>query len=179
MSTDIEEYAQLNSCTKEHGIVIFGQNFFRTFPIGEMAYKSGIHTDIYNRSLSDTDINTMIDNIDVCVTALNPDKVFINIGEVDIKADDFNLDDFAAKYRKLIDAINVRTTADICIVNILTDNKLVEKANNAISKVAEETESIYINAGTKPKTAIQYLKLFDRLKCYMRDCPITFGEAFS
>lgn len=179
MISVIEEYSQLNSCTAEHGIVIFGQNFFRTFPLGEMAYKAGIHTDIYNRSLSDTTIDKMIESIDVCVTELNPDKVFINIGEVDISTPGFDVDKFVELYHKLIQAINVRTTSDIYVINIMSDSSLTDEVNKLIKKVADEEKAQFVDVGRKPKIALDYLKFFDRIKCYMRDCPITFGEAFS
>lgn len=179
MTSDVEEYSQLNKCTNEHGIVIFGQNFLKTFPLAEMAYKAGIHTDVYNRSLPNRTVTDMADNIDVCITELNPDKVFVNIGEYDISDVNFDLDKFVSAYSKMIYSINIRTTADIYLVSVMSDSPLAEKVNAAISKIAEDENVSFINVGKKPITAIQYLRFFDRLKCYMRDCPITFGEAFS
>ena len=179
MKQELEEYSELNEMADEHGIVFFGQKYFKSFPVNEIAYKTGLGEEIFNRSLENETVTEMSKEADICVNELNPDKVFLNIGEVDIKTDGFDIDEFINSYEWLVYNIHTKTRADIYIVSVISDSPAAAEVNARLNELAKDKGIVFINAGTITGLGLHYLKLFDRLKCYMRRSPITFGEAFS
>lgn len=179
MKRELEEYSELNTMAEEHGIVFFGQNYFKSFPVNEIAYKTGLGEEIFNRSLENETIGEMSKETDICVNELNPDKVFLNIGEVDVKTDGFDTYEFISSYEWLVYNIHMKTRADIYIVSVISDSPTAAEVNVKLKELAKNNGIVFIDAGTRTGLGLHYLKLFDRLKCYMRRSPITFGEAFS
>lgn len=179
MNRELEEYSELNSMAAEHGVVFFGQNYFKSFPVNEIAYRTGCKEEIFNRSLDNTLISEMSKDADICVNELNPDKVFLNIGEVDIKDGSFDVDEFINAYEWLIYNIHTKTLADICIVSVVSDSHSAAEVNKRLKEIAKDKGLDFVDAGTRTGAGLHYLRLFDRLKCHMRRTPITFGEAFS
>ena len=81
----MQTYRELNSITEAGGVVLFGSNTFASLPVGELAQAFRITEPIYNRSVKDIRIDQIERYLKVCLYDLNPRKIFVNMGDVDIR----------------------------------------------------------------------------------------------
>ena len=99
IKSDIESrFSKMNKISKKNSIVFFGSNYFSEYPFNELLDFFNMEEKIFNRSVKNKSIDKLCDMTDECIFELNPKKIFINVGEVDISENDFNEKDFKMKY---------------------------------------------------------------------------------
>ncbi len=174
---EMEKYRELNSITEAGGVVLFGSNTFASLPIGELTQAFRITEPIYNRSVSDIRLSQIESYLKVCLYDLNPRKIFVNMGDVDILDKNVSIGDFIAKYEWLLYMIHTKTQAAIYIVSIISESPAAQKINEQLKKLAAQTGCRYVDAVSALESKRPTLRLFELLKVHMRNHPINFADA--
>lgn len=170
----LKKYEELNKNAKPGGIVFFGTDWMAEVPISEMAKDNGFTQNVYNRSVKGFLIKDSEKLINPCIEKLNPKKVFINVGENDIKSEDFSVEEFLEKYEWMLYTIHTSCKCDIYILSLLDDTN--GKVNDALAKLAKSYGCEYIDIGACKNS---YSGFFSRVRFFMRSHPITFFEAMT
>ncbi len=98
----LERYRHLNKFVKKGQILFTGSSLMEQFPINEIAMTNGIDAIIYNRGIGGYTIPEMLDAMDEQIFALEPSKIFINIGTNDISREDETIEMLIDDYRKVL-----------------------------------------------------------------------------
>ena len=174
---EMEKYRELNSITEAGGVVLFGSNTFASLPIGELTQAFRITEPIYNRSIKDIRLSQIESYLKVCLYELNPRKIFVNMGDMDILDENINIEEFIAKYEWLLYMIHTKTQAEIYIVSVISENPAAGKINEQLKKLSAQTGCKYIDAVSALESKRPTLRLFELLKVHMRNHPINFADA--
>lgn len=174
---EMETYRELNSITEAGGVVLFGSNTFAALPLGELTQAFRITEPIYNRSIKDIRIEHIESYLKVCLYDLNPRKIFVNMGDVDILDENVDIDSFISKYEWLLYMIHTKTQASIYIVPIVSDSPAAYKINERLRALAAQTGCKYIDVSGVLEAKRPTLRLFELLKVHMRNHPINFADA--
>lgn len=170
----LKKYEELNKSAKPGGIVFFGTDWMAEMPISEMAKDNGFSENVYNRSVKGFLIKDSEHILNACVKKLSPEKVFINVGENDLKNIDFNMDEFVEKYEWMLYTIHTSCNCNIYILSLLDDK--TGKVNEALEKLANNYGCEYIDISACQNS---YSGFFSRVRFFMRNHPITFFEAMT
>lgn len=170
----LRDFKELNKKAKQGGIVFFGTDWLAGVPIGEIARDNGLETAVYNRSINGAFLRDGESCIDVCVTDLKPCKVFINMGENDVKNDGFDEETFFEKYEWMLYTINAKCKCEIYILSVFGDKS--GAINKKLRALAENYGCEYIDIGMCEKS---HLNFFSKIRFFMRTRPITFFEAMT
>ena len=176
-SDELSMYAQMNEVSAAGGVVFFGSSFFSNMPISELASNYNLEEKVFNRSLKSMKVSDVDNALSDCVYALSPKKVFVNIGEEDIKEDYFDEKEFIKKYEWILYSIHDNTDAQVYIVSIMSNSKRAEKVNNLLQNLAKESNCTYIDTSCAVNNGKKDVKAFDVLKYYIRNHSISFAEA--
>lgn len=176
---EMAAYRELNSITEAGGVVLFGSNTFANLPMGELTQAYRITEPIYNRSIKNVSISQIESYLKVCLYDLNPRKIFVNLGDVDIKSDSLNVDSFISKYEWLLYMIHTKTQAEIHIVSILSSSPEAEEINARLKKLAAQTGCNFIDAEGALESKRPTLRLFELMKVHMRNHPINYADAMT
>ena len=176
---EMETYRELNSITEAGGVVLFGSNTFANLPLGELTQAYRITEPIYNRSIKDILINQIENYLKVCLFDLNPRKIFVNLGDVDIKDESLDVEDFISKYEWLLYMIHTKTQAEIYIVSIVSSSPEAVKINQRLQKLASQSGCHYIDATGALEAKRPTLRLFELIKVHMRNHPINYADAMT
>lgn len=174
---EMEKYRELNSITEAGGVLLFGSNTFASLPIGELTQAFRITEPIYNRSVRDVRIDQIESYLKVCLYDLNPRKIFVNMGDVDARDENIDIDNFISKYEWLLYMIHTKTQASIYIVPIVSDSPAAFKINQRLKVLASQTGCKYIDVSGVLEARRPTLRLFEMLKVHMRNHPINFADA--
>lgn len=174
---EMETYREMNSITEAGGVVLFGSNTFASLPIGELAQAFRITEPIYNRSIKDVRIDQIESYLKVCLYDLNPRKIFVNMGDIDILDENVDIDNFISKYEWLLYMIHTKTQASIYIVPIVSGCPAAFKINQRLKALASQTGCKYIDVTGVLESKRPTLRLFEMLKVHMRNHPINFADA--
>lgn len=174
---EMQTYREMNSITEAGGVVLFGSNTFAALPIGELAQAFRITEPIYNRSVRDIRIDQIERYLKVCLYDLNPRKIFVNMGDVDIKDENIDVDNFISKYEWLLYMIHTKTQASIYIVPIISKDPAAFKINERLKTLASQTGCKYIDVSGVLDSNRPTLRLFELMKVHMRNHPINFADA--
>lgn len=174
---EMEKYRELNSITEAGGVVLFGSNTFASLPLGELTQAFRITEPIYNRSVRDVRIDQIESYLKVCLYDLNPRKIFVNMGDVDVLDETVDTDNFISKYEWLLYMIHTKTQASIYIVPIVSDIPAALKINQRLKVLASQTGCKYIDIPDVLKAKRPTLRLFEMMKVHMRNHPINFADA--
>lgn len=174
---EMETYREMNSITEAGGVVLFGSNTFAALPIGELAQAFRITEPIYNRSVKDVRIDQLDSYLKICLYDLNPRKIFVNMGDVDILDENVDVDSFISKYEWLLYMIHTKTKATIYIVPILSNSPAAFEMNQRLKGLASQTGCKYIDVSGVLESKRPTLRLFEMLKVHMRSHPINFADA--
>ena len=173
----METYRELNSITEAGGVVLFGSNTFAALPIGELTQAFRITEPIYNRSVKNVHIDHIESYLKVCLYDLNPRKIFVNMGDIDILDENVDIDNFIAKYEWLLYMIHTKTKASIYIVPIVSASQTAFQINQRLKALASQTGCKYIDVSGVLQSKRPTLRLFELLKVHMRNHPINFADA--
>ena len=174
---EMQTYSELNSITEAGGVVLFGSNTFASLPVGELAQAFRITEPIYNRSVRDIRIDQIERYLKVCLYDLNPRKIFVNMGDVDIQDENVDVDNFISKYEWLLYMIHTKTQASIYIVPIVSRNPAAFKINERLKALASQTGCKYIDVSGVQDSKRPMLRLFELMKVHMRNHPMNFADA--
>lgn len=174
---EMQTYSELNSITEAGGVVLFGSNTFASLPIGELAQAFRITEPIYNRSVRDIRIDQIERYLKVCLYDLNPRKIFVNMGDVDIQDENLDVDNFISKYEWLLYMIHTKTQAFIYIVPIVSKSPAAFKINQRLKALAIQTGCKYIDVSGVQDSKRPMLRLFELMKVHMRNHPMNFADA--
>lgn len=174
---EMETYREMNSITEAGGVVLFGSNTFAALPVGELAQAFRITEPIYNRSIKDVRIDQIESYLKVCLYDLNPRKIFVNMGDIDILDENVDADNFISKYEWLLYMIHTKTQASIYIVPIVSNSPAAFKINQRLKALASQTGCKYIDVTGVLESKRPTLRLFEMLKVHMRNHPINFADA--
>ncbi len=174
---EMQTYRELNSITEAGGVVLFGSNTFASLPIGELSQAFRITEPIYNRSVRDIRIDQIERYLKVCLYDLNPRKIFVNMGDVDILDENVDTDNFISKYEWLLYMIHAKTQASIYIVPIVSKSPAAFKINERLKALAAQTGCKYIDVSGVLESRRPTLRLFELMKVHMRNHPINFADA--
>ena len=174
---EMETYREMNSITEAGGVVLFGSNTFAALPVGELAQAFRITEPIYNRSIKDVRIDQIESYLKVCLFDLNPRKIFVNMGDIDILDENIDVDNFISRYEWLLYMIHTKTQAAIYIVPIVSVSPTAFRINQRLKDLAASTGCRYIDVSGVMESRRPTLRLFEVLKVHMRNHPINFADA--
>lgn len=174
----LERFARLNDVAKNNAAVLFGSDFFAEFPVNELALDFGMDVPVYNRSVPGLRIADAEKVLQDCVFELEPAKVFINIGDADLKQGDIDVGDFLSAYEWLLYTIHSHSNARIYIVSVCSASPLTDAVNRGLQRIAEASGCAFIDINRTDKGENRETASFRRLKTFLRDKPFTFADAF-
>lgn len=160
-------YKKENAMAKKGQIVFVGSSTMEIFPIEKMQESLKLDKVIYNRGIRATTTEDVLNNMDMLVFDLKPEKVFINIGSNDVgygvPFEKFleNYDEILSKIKKelpetivyimayfpvnAVDDFGERKEEHHSLFNT-RNNENLQKANRSIQILAEKYGYIFINA---------------------------------
>ena len=171
------DFKQINEVAKENGVVFFGSTYFESVPVNELAQDFDTDLPVYNRSVGGLTIDKVSDVLESCVLDLEPSKLFICLGDEDIKSECFSLSDFIEKYQWMLYTLHNRCKAKIYIVSVMSLDPKASAVNERLKRLAADTGCIYVDTQAALKSAKSTLRFFSVLRYFMRKHPITFNEA--
>ena len=172
-------FHQMNAVAKKGGVVFFGSNRFAELPVAELIQSFHMDETVYNRSIANAAIDEIAPMVDSCVTELNPDKVFVNLGDADLEDPALDPDEFITKYECLLRTIAGRTKAKIYVVSLLSVTATAREINTRLNTLALENGCEYIDVTNAIMFDRPDLRMFDLMKSYVRTHPIDFSEAMT
>lgn len=101
-ATKLERYRQANQTAQKGQIVFAGSSLMEMFPVEKLLQERGVDTVVYNRGIGGYVTEELLAHLDVCVTDLQPRRVFINIGTNDLSYANWPLEDVMARYDTII-----------------------------------------------------------------------------
>lgn len=104
----LRRYRILNQYVRKGETLFVGSSLMEQFPIHELLMDNGISMTIYNRGIGGFTTTDMLQYMEEMVYALEPSRIFINIGTNDISRPGYCLTDMIANYRRIILEIRQR-----------------------------------------------------------------------
>lgn len=101
----------LNERVKKGEILFTGSSLMEQFPIDELRMTEEIDAVIYNRGVGGFTTQDMMQYMEEMVYAVEPRKIFINIGTNDISRPDYQVEKLMENYGKIIAMIQKRLPA--------------------------------------------------------------------
>lgn len=175
----IKHFVEMNKISKTGEVVFLGSTFFAGMDVAELAENDNIDMMIYNRSFSKLSLDNVDSVLASCIYPLQPLKLFVNIGEEDLQLFNHDKYTFISKYEWML--LNIHRNCKNCsiyIVSINSQKNNVNEMNETLENIAGDTGCIFIeiNTGINHGTEIS---VFNKLKPYIRNFPITFSDAMN
>ncbi|ETT40383.1 GDSL-type esterase/lipase family protein [Paenibacillus sp. FSL P4-0338] len=106
----VKKYSILNTLALQGQTVLAGSSLMEFFPVNELQQTLEKRTIIYNRGIAGYVTRELLDSLEVCVLALAPSRLFINIGTNDISSADgeYELGKLLANYNEILARIGAR-----------------------------------------------------------------------
>mgnify|MGYP003306777199 CR=1 FL=1 len=156
-------YREANKTARKGQIVFAGSSLMEMFPVEKLLRERGIDATVYNRGIGGYVTREMLDNLDVCVTDLQPRRVFINIGTNDLSDASVTIDALIARYDHILTLIeqavpgvriylmayypvNYEAAAETMKPNLrIRTNERINEANRAVEQLAARHGQRYID----------------------------------
>lgn len=103
----VDKLMFLNQYAKKGQILFTGSSLMEQFPVDELLINCGLNIVIYNRGVSGFTTTDMLENMTEMVFAVEPSKIFINIGSNDIAAVNFTSEHLIENYEKILTQIKI------------------------------------------------------------------------
>lgn len=148
-----EQYRRLNPYLEKGQILFTGSSLMEYFPIVELA-EGVAKKKVYNRGVGGSTSFEFLDHIDAVLFDLAPSAVFVNIGTNDMGLPDYTKEGLSDRYRTIFTKLKERLPeAKVFFLKFYPMNEakkphpmafgqrtnaLINEANEAVSKVAEE-----------------------------------------
>jgi lysophospholipase L1-like esterase len=104
----VRRYTVLNRFARKKQTVLAGSSLMEQFPIHEFWQAEHSQHCIYNRGIGGIATTELLDLLEVCIFALDPARVFINIGSNDLNGEEDPIDGLIERYRLILEQIQVR-----------------------------------------------------------------------
>lgn len=104
----VQNFRCLNAVAKKGETVFVGSSLCELFPISEMLQNVEPRIRVYNRGIGGDVTDGLLRRMDESIFALEPKKVFINIGTNDISSPGYTRERLLAQYRKILEQIKTR-----------------------------------------------------------------------
>lgn len=168
----MKDFSIMNQICKKQQTVFFGSTNLSMMDLSEMLRES-TSSHIYNRSIEGLKLKDVDEVIATCAVELQPSKLFINLGEEDIKNPNFDRKSFIFKYEWLLYQLHTRCkNCTLYITSVMSDSHEAALVNKDLEALASDTGCTYVRiARNSPWDFINCVKHF------VRNSPITFGEA--
>lgn len=101
-ATKLERHREANKTAQKGQIVFAGSSLMEMFPVEKLLRERGIDTVVYNRGIGGYVTEELLEHLDVCVTDLQPRRVFINIGTNDLSNAAISLEELMSRYEQII-----------------------------------------------------------------------------
>ena len=101
----LERFRRLNPFVKPGQILFVGSSLMEQFPIYEFMQDFDLPCTIYNRGVGGFTTIELLENMDVCVYALRPAHIFINIGTNDLNGPDYRQEELIQRYAQILRGI--------------------------------------------------------------------------
>lgn len=174
----MKSFKEMNEYCKKGQIVFVGSTYFSHMNISERVLTSGMNIPVYDRSVEKLNVNNALGYITDEVFELEPAKIFINIGDEDLKLAGYDLETFMSKYEWML--LNIHRSCANCsiyITSVISSSPNVGKLNAELQQLAKDTGCTFVNFGNLKKGSGSYSKVFNILKQYIRNSPIDFADA--
>lgn len=178
MLAKIKSYSEMNNFAKRGGTVFFGSDYFSKMPVNELAQDLESDCTLYNRSIDKLTVRFAQHAYDETVKSLSPDTVFINLGDEDVLAADFNIDSFIESYQWLLYNIHGGSTT-IYIVSVIADSPKAAVLNERLRMLAKDTGCEFIDAQSILQSEYPMENLFSTLCSRIIKQPMSFAKAMS
>ena len=158
------------------GVVVFGSTYMARFPFYELAKKSMLENAVYNRSIEGLTVSEALEIAEDCVIGINPNKVFIALGEED------ECDVHATReYERLIEKIRQSLPeCKIYLIGLFGQSEYAQCFNRKIRELCDGNMIKYINLVSKQvPEAVLCKARFKQLSWFFRDKAPTMSDAFS
>jgi len=127
---------------------------------------------IYNESVP----KLKIEDLEKCVemiSNLQPSKLFISIGEEEIKNEKLDIEDFISKYEWFLYKINLNCkNCTLYIISLSEENDIAKEVNRRLQRLSEECGCRFIKL-----IGNSICDFISTIKVYLRKFPINFVEA--
>ncbi len=156
-----EMYRRLNRFARAGQIVFAGSSLCEGFPVNELLMDRGQAITVYNRGISGDTIAGYRGRLEDCVCALEPRKVFINIGTNDMNGEVYDESLLLAGYRALLEEMRGRVPR--AEIYVLSYYPVCEElaARNEFSRWRTNARVRSANAGVKRLAAELGLRWID------------------
>ena len=101
----LERYRELNKTARKGQILFAGSSLMEMFPVEKLLRERGVECTVYNRGIGGYVTREMMDNLNACVTDLQPRRLFINIGTNDLSHPEVTPEILMNRYEEIIAAI--------------------------------------------------------------------------
>lgn len=124
----------INELSMKGEIVIFGSTYMANFPFYELINKSKLENAVYNRSIADMTLEEAMSVLPECVLALKPNKIFLSLGEEDLK-DKTSV----SKYRNIISALRASLPhSTLYLITLPHKNEAENAFNSAVIGLCDD-----------------------------------------
>lgn len=193
-------YKYMNSFSKQNSIVFAGSTFISKFPINELEQDFQMNEPVYNRGIENLTIKDAINVLDSCVLNLNPNKLFLSLGDVELNSEtvskkSFSTQEFITEYEKIILYIKkILPNCKIYILGIIPIFPQCKEINfHLLHMAAKEncefldfnyllldatTNTIKENCSNDGKTLLPagYIAILKEMKFFFRNRMMGFGD---
>ncbi len=172
----IARYREMNQAVKPGQVLFVGSSLMEMFPVEKLLAERRIPQTVYNRGIGGFVTTELEDNLDVCVLALKPRRIFINIGTNDLSDPSVTVEALILRYERIllkIEAalpgvelytmayypVNAEAAAPFmkpCLA--IRTNERIRAANDAVRQMAERHGWRYIDVNDALKDAQGRLK---------------------
>lgn len=104
-ATKLERHREANKTAQKGQTVFAGSSLMEMFPVEKLLRERNIDTVVYNRGIGGYVTEELLEHLDVCVTDLQPRRVFINIGTNDLSNAAISLEELMGRYDRIITQI--------------------------------------------------------------------------
>lgn len=178
--TEKEIYSEINAVSEKNGVVFCGTDLFCELPVGELKNLACTDSAVLNRSMPGAGLSDLAAVLPATVEALAPRKVFLNIGENDLAAGDFDLTAFLADYEALIGKLrSTAKHAKFYVVSVLSDDGKTAALNEALRALALRSHCTYVDLTPALNAEKPVLRILDLLRFHVRDRAINFCDAMN
>ena len=127
----INRFRYLNELAIKGEILFTGSSLMEQFPIDELLMSKGIKKIIYNRGVGGFTTKDFLEHMEEMVFAVEPSKIFINIGTNDIGSLNYSLKELIKNYEDILNKIK----------NRLPNTKVYLVAYYPVNEIAKEPEN--------------------------------------
>ena len=173
----VEGFREKNRLCEKGQVVFAGSSLMEMFPVEEWASELGEGAPkLYNRGVGGYRTDDMLPIVDLCVTDLQPRKVFINIGTNDLSDPEEPMEAMIQRYDQILTRIeeavpgvriylmayypiNYEAAADFMKPGLLIrTNEKIAAANGLVQQLAKQHGQTYIDVNAPLKDELGRLK---------------------